>query len=394
MLAESDLMAFDLNVDVDGTLNRLLERVRDIFDADTVAVLTLDRGSDELVARAARGIESEVRQGVRIPLGTGFAGRIAATRQTVRVDEVNASTVANPLLWECGIRVMVGAPLLFGEEVLGVLHVGRREDRPFTDHDALVLQVAADRIAGALKVRQSLLERAATDLVERSLLPARLPTLPGVTFSARYAAAEEYKVGGDWYDVFTLPSGQLWVVVGDVAGHGLHAAVVMGRIRSALRAYSLIDAPITHVLDLVDRKVTHFELETMATIACAVSNPPYETLTIALAGHPPPILAAPGRSAEVVDVNPGPPIGANIATRREARTISLPAESVVAFYTDGLIERRDETLDVGLERLRAATGTGPAQQVAADIMHAMIGNTVLRDDVALVVMHRAAHPSR
>ena len=239
-LTDSKLTALD----VDELLAELLERVQDIFDADTVAVLILDRGSDELVARAARGVEEEVRQGVRVPLGKGFAGRIAATRETVRLDHVDSATVTNPVLWENGIKVMVGAPLLFGDEVLGVVHVGRREDRPFGDHDILLLQVVADRMAGAVRVRQSALERAATDLLERSLLPGRLPTCPGITFATRYAPAEEHNVGGDWYDIFTLPSGQLWIVVGDVAGHGLQAAVVMGRIRSALRAYSPSTCPL------------------------------------------------------------------------------------------------------------------------------------------------------
>ena len=308
----------------------------------------------------------------------------------MRVDHVDSTTVANPILWENGIKVMVGAPLLFGDEVLGVLHVGRREDRPFSDHDALLLQVVADRIAGALQVQQSALERAATQLVERSLLPSKLPSCPGVTFATRYAPAEEHNVGGDWYDIFTLPSGQLWIVVGDVAGHGLHAAVVMGRIRSALRAYSLIDAPVAHVLDLVDRKVNHFEIATIATVACAVSNPPYETLTLAVAGHPPPVLASPGQPASFIDVKPGPPIGTNLAVRREATTIELPAGSVMAFYTDGLVERRGECIDEGLERLRRATSPGPPQRVAADIMRQLIGHSVLEDDVALVVMRRAA----
>ena len=385
-LTDSKLTALD----IDELLSELLERVQDIFDADTVAVLMLDRGSEELVARAARGIEEEVRQGVRVPLGTGFAGRIAATRQAVRVDHVDSTTVTNPILWENGIRVMVGAPLLFGDEVLGVLHVGRREDRPFSDHDALLLQVVADRMAGAVQVRQSALERAATDLVERSLLPAKLPTYPGITFAARYVPAEEHNVGGDWYDIFTLPSGQLWIVVGDVAGHGLQAAVVMGRIRSALRAYSLIDAPVAHVLDLVDRKVNHFEIATMATVASAVSNPPYETLTLAVAGHPPPVLASPGQPALFVDVKAGPPIGTNLGVQREATTIELPADSVMVFYTDGLVERRGECIDEGLERLRRATSPGPPNRVAADIMRQVVGRTVLHDDVALVVMRRAA----
>ena len=378
-------------LDVDELLAELLERVQDIFDADTVAVLMLDRGSDELVARAARGVEEEVRQGVRVPLGKGFAGRIAATREAVRLDHVDSATVTNPVLWENGIKVMVGAPLLFGDEVLGVVHVGRREDRPFGDHDILLLQVVADRMAGAVRVRQSALERAATDLLERSLLPGRLPTCPGVTFATRYAPAEEHNVGGDWYDIFTLPSGQLWIVVGDVAGHGLQAAVVMGRIRSALRAYSLIDAPVAHALDLVDRKVNHFEIGTMATVICAVADPPYETLTLAVAGHPPPVLASPGKPASFVDVKTSPPIGTHFVVRREATTVELPAGGVIAFYTDGLVERRGESLDEGLERLRQATSPGPASRVAADIMRRVIGRTVLQDDVALVVMERAGN---
>jgi phosphoserine phosphatase RsbU/P len=385
-LTDRSLTALDL----DDLLGQLLERVQDIFEADTVAVLMLDKRSGDLVARAALGVEAEVRQGVRVPLGSGFAGTVAASRQAVRIDQVDSTTVTNPILWESGVRVMVGAPLLSGDEVLGVVHVGRREHRPFSDHDALLLQVVADRLAGAVQVRQSALERAATDLVERSLLPGRLPSCPGITFAARYAPAEEHSVGGDWYDVFTLPSGQLWIVVGDVAGHGLHAAVVMGRIRSALRAYSLIDAPVAHVLDLVDRKVNHFEIDTMATVACAVSNPPYDTMTLAVAGHPPPVLVSAGQPASFVDVKPGPPIGTNFSIRREATTIRLPAESLMAFYTDGLFERRGEPIDESLESLRSATHHGPANHVAADIMRQMIGNNVLEDDVALVVMKRTA----
>ena len=286
-------------LDVDDLLVELLARVREILDVDTAAVLLLDEQADELVARAACGIEDEVRQGVRIPLGTGFAGRIAATREAVRLDQVDSTTVANPILWEKGIKVMLGVPLMSGDDVLGVLHVGRLERRPFDEHDIELLQIVADRVAGAIQTRQLAIERAATGLLERSLLPTKLPKCPGLTFATRYVAAEELTVGGDWYDLFTLPSGQLWIVVGDVAGHGLQAAVVMGRIRSALRAYTLIDAPPERVLDLVDRKVNHFEIGTMATVACAAIDPPYDTMTLAVAGHPPPVIAAPGQPAVV-----------------------------------------------------------------------------------------------
>ena len=219
-------------LDVHDLLVELLSRVRDILDADTAAVLLLDEGSGMLEARAAQGIEEEVRQGVRVPLGAGFAGRIAATRGPIRLDRVDATTVANPILWEKGIRVMLGLPLLSGDRVLGVIHVGRLEDRPFTDDDVELLQVAAERVASVTQSRLLSIERAAATLLERSLLPPRLPRCEGLEFAARYVPAEARSVGGDWYDLFTLPSGKLWIVAGDVAGHGLQAAVVMGRIRS------------------------------------------------------------------------------------------------------------------------------------------------------------------
>ena len=111
----------------------------------------LAQGAGELVATAARGIEEEVREGVRIPLGTGFAGRIAASRGPIRLDRVDATTVANPILWEKGIKVMLGVPLLSPDRLLGVLHVGRLEHRPFSDHDVALLQVVADRVAGAIQ---------------------------------------------------------------------------------------------------------------------------------------------------------------------------------------------------------------------------------------------------
>jgi len=380
-------------LDVDELLAELLARVRDILDVDTAAVLLLDEQGDALVARAACGIEDEVRQGVRVPIGTGFAGRIAATKEAVRLDRVDSTTVSNPILWEKGIKVMLGVPLISGD-LVGVLHVGRLQTRRFNDRDVELLQIVAERIAGAIQARQLAIERAATRLLEHSLLPAKLPRCPGLTFATRYVAAEELTVGGDWYDLFTLPSGQLWIVVGDVAGHGLQAAVVMGRIRSALRAYTLLDLPPERVLDLVDRKVNHFEIGTMATVACGVLEPPYDTITLAVAGHPPPVIAAPGRPAWLADINTSPPIGTTFTARpRSATTIALPPDAVVAFYTDGLIERRDESIDVGLERLRNAMSLGTPDRVAREIMRHVIGNRIPGDDIALVVMHRTGEPS-
>jgi serine phosphatase RsbU (regulator of sigma subunit) len=291
-------------------------------------------------------------------------------------------------LWEKGLKVMAGVPLLSGESLVGVLHVGRLDDRRFVPEDVELLQVVGERIAGAVQSRQLVIERGAAGLLERSLLPTKLPICQGLTFATRYVAAE-HTVGGDWYDLFTLPSGQLWIVVGDVTGHGLQAAVVMGRIRSALRAYALVSDTPEHVLELVDRKVDWFEIRAFATIICAVLDPPYDTMTIAVAGHPPPLIAVPGQPVALVEVKPRPPVGTNIVDRPCRSTmLSLPEGSNVVFYTDGLVERKREPLDAGLERLRAAISPGPAERVAGEIMRRVIGGTEPIDDVALVVVHR------
>jgi hypothetical protein len=213
---------------VDDLLEALLSQVLEILNADTAAVLMLEPGGNELVARAACGIEEEIRQGVRVTVGKGFAGTIAATRRPVALNHVGPDTVTNPVLWERGIRVMLGVPLVSADELLGVLHVGRLDDRPFGEDDAALLGVVGERVIAAVQTHQLAVERAAVVLLERSLAPHRLPACPGVEFAARYVTAEHRTVGGDWYDVFTLPSGQLWVVIGDVAGHGLEAAVIMG----------------------------------------------------------------------------------------------------------------------------------------------------------------------
>ncbi|TML75505.1 MAG: GAF domain-containing protein, partial [Actinobacteria bacterium] len=128
-------------------LDELLDRVRSILGADTAAVLLLDEDAKEVVIRAAKGLEEEVERGVRIPVGRGFAGRIAAERRPVFLPEVTADRVVNPILLEKGIRSLLGVPLLMEGRVLGVLHVGTLKPREFTDSDAELLQLAGDRIA-------------------------------------------------------------------------------------------------------------------------------------------------------------------------------------------------------------------------------------------------------
>lgn len=135
---------------LDELLGELMERIRDALEADTSALLMLDRERDELVARAAKGLEEEVERGSRIPFGKGFAGRIAATRDVVMIEDVDHSYVLNPILREKGVKSLLGAPLLVGDNVLGVVHVGTLTPRIFTPDDVELLRVVASRAAMAI----------------------------------------------------------------------------------------------------------------------------------------------------------------------------------------------------------------------------------------------------
>ena len=373
-------------LDVEDLLVEILDRLRGILDADTGAILLREPGADHLVARAACGLEEEVRQAVHVPVGSGFAGTVAATRRPVALDRVDEDTVTNRILWEKGIRAMLGVPLVAGDEVIGVMHVGRLRPEPFSTHDIGLLELAAQRVTAALNARQLAVEAAAATMLERGLLPPRLPWLPDVRLAARYAPAFKRSIGGDWYDTFTLPNGELWIVVGDVAGHGLSAAVVMGRVKSALRAYALIGDGPAHVLELTDRKVQHFEIGMMVTVVCAVSRSPYTSFEICSAGHPPAVLAPPDGESRLLRVRPGPPLGVSPDVKRTGERVDVPAGSVLVFYTDGLVERRGQDIEAGLERLRAFVRAGDPEAVCRDVMHHLVGEEETPDDIALLAL--------
>ena len=374
-------------------LAELLERTRAILRADTAAVLLMDFSSQELIATAAAGLEEEVRQGVRIPVGRGFAGRIAAGHQPVILDRVDHTTVLNPILWSKGIHSLMGVPLIAGGRVIGVLHVGSLTPREFTGEDLELLQMAADRAATAVQSLMVREERVAAEALQRSLLPTALPVTDGAQMAVRYVPGEG-TVGGDWYDVFTLPSGHLGVVIGDVTGSGLPAAVIMGRMRSALRAYALDTGDPAEVLAKLDRKMQHFEPGALATVAYAVFDPGLDRVRICSAGHYPPVIAAAGQPAELADVPAGLLIGAAPGARRRVATIDISPGTLVCFYTDGLIERRNHPIDHGLALLCHTVTAQPPDAACAAVMGALVGSEPARDDIALLMLRRQLPRSR
>src|SRR5215470_11742318 len=375
-------------LDVEDLLAELLDRVRELLDVDTSTVLLLDDSSQYLMPTAARGIEDELRQGIRIPVGKGFAGRVAAEQRPVIIEQVKPTDVLNPILIEQGIQTLLGVPLLAGKSLLGVLHVGSRAVRRFYDEDVRLLQLVADRLALAIQARLSDVERTTAAALQRSLMPSRLPVLPGLDLAARYIPGHGNSVGGDWYDIFALPSGWQCMVIGDVVGHGLRAAVIMGRLRSALRAYALEGGDAAEVLSKLDYKVLHFEPGAMATVLYARFEPGLERLHLSSAGHPPPVFAKPDGEVAIIDLPIDPPLGVRLGLRRRTTAVDVPPGALLCFYTDGLVERRGINIDNGLRRLCAAVTTGPAETVCTTVMRRLIGSETLDDDVAVLAVRR------
>jgi hypothetical protein len=377
------------SLDADALYHELLERVRGLLTTDTAAIMLLDPEAEQLQTVAAIGLEAEVEQGVRVDVGSGFAGRVAARRTPVISEQVDLSTVASPVLRRTAIATLIGVPMLAGGDLVGVLTLGTYKPRQFTPDDVSLLQMVADRAALATRSAQASADRAATLALQRSLLPSRLPPADGLDLSARYLPGHHLGIGGDWYDVFPLPGGELGVVVGDVTGHGLRAAVVMGRLRSALRAYALVEEDPATVLSFLDRKITHFEAGNLATILYAKISPDRRHMTVSVAGHLPPVLTRPDGSAELATLDVDLPVGVGDTRPRRSTVIELCRGSAVVLYTDGLVERRGEVIDEGLERLCRLVRTDSAENICADIMAGMDVGAAGDDIAVLAVRIRA-----
>jgi anti-sigma regulatory factor (Ser/Thr protein kinase)/putative methionine-R-sulfoxide reductase with GAF domain len=376
-------------------LNELLVRVRDALAVDTVALLLHDESAQQLVARAAKGIEEEVERGVRIPIGQGFAGRIAAERVAIFIADVDHADILNPILREKGIRSLLGVPLVVEGDLIGVLHVGSLKPRTFDQRDLAILQVAAARAApGIERARLSSAlehEHRVAMVLQRSLLPKRLVEVVGVSVAARYLPASD-EVGGDWYDVFELRRGRRGVAIGDVVGHGIRAAALMGQLRTALHAYAIEGHSPARTLELVDRFVQAMPGYAMATAAYAVIDPSDGSVRVASAGHLPPIVVGDGR-ARAVSVPPAAPLGAFPYGMCEDHEFSLAGGESLVFYTDGLVERPGEPLGESIEALiTAVSDAGDPDGICRRALKLLGPAPALRDDVAVVAIQNAPVP--
>lgn len=371
-------------------LSELLERIRSSLDVDTAAVLLLDEDRGVLLARAALGLEEEVRQGVQVPLARGFAGRVAAEARPIIIEDLDHADVVNPILRQRGIRSMLGVPVHVEGRVIGVMHIGTLSQRHFDEDDVTLLQLAADRAALAIDTARISEQRAVTEIMQRTLLPDALPQIPGMRFSAKYLpAGSGCKVGGDWYDVFQLARGRMAFVIGDVVGRGVLAASVMSEIRIALRAYLVQGQGLSRVVSLLNELLVSMGRNRSATLSILQLDPEMEELEVLTAGHLPPLLVDPTGRAILLEQPHGLPVGVSPGQEYHACRYPFPTGSSILLYTDGLIERRGESIDEGFERLKTvarATALRNDASFADRVYRALLDETPLEDDVALLAI--------
>ncbi len=298
-------------------------------------------------------------------------------------------------------RSWVGLPLLAAGAPLGALRFSFGRPRKITEEERVFLEALAGQCALAVE-RAGLYEREHTtaETLQCSLLPDRLPSVPGLVLTARYLpVALNMEIGGDWYDAFRLPDQRLAVAVGDVMGKGLTAAAGMGRVRNALRALALTDPRPAAVLGGLDRLFSATEEEEqVTTVAYLVIDPETGEGVLGNAGHLPALMLEAGSAPRFDQVEPGTPLG--WASPRKQQPFTLHPGSTAVFYSDGLVETRNRGLDAGLEELAAVAARANddllsrPERLLEYLADHMLAGHEQDDDVTVLVMHRPSGGAR
>ncbi len=314
--------------------------------------------------------------------------------QPVLVERVDGQTMrriardarAARTLQKAGVHSYLALPLMARGKVLGTLTLYRTvNDRPFDDQDRLLASELAARAAISIdNARLYGRERAAALTLQRSLLPCTPVQQEGLDIAARYRPALS-EVGGDWYDVLPLGPGRTGLVVGDVMGKGVQAAAIMGQLSAATRALARVDLPpaelLRHLDDLAGRSLG----DAIATCLYAVCDLRRGTCVLSSAGHLPPVLTRPGGTAELVDVPSGVPLGVG-GVDFGTLELELTPGSLLALYTDGLVENRGEPIDAGLTLLtRLLQNPGSCLEQTSDALLSALRPRP-DDDVALLLV--------
>ncbi len=301
------------------------------------------------------------------------------------------------VIHQTGMHSLMIVPLEVRGETLGIaVFVRTANARPFDEDDLVLAEGLVLRTAiGVDNARQYSRERATALALQRNLLPRDLSGGRAVEVATRYLPAHVHEgVGGDWFDVFRLDDGRIALIVGDVVGHGLEAAAAMGQLRTAIRTLAYLDLPPAELLTRLDTLVVRlvegdpgleFSQPTNATCVYAVYDPATRRCTMARAGHPPPALVTPG-GVTFPDLPAGTPLGVGLGAF-ESLDIGLAPGTVLALYTDGLVETREADIDHGLGRLCDALtrADGPLDDLCGRVLDTMVGDRLTEDDIALLL---------
>ncbi|MFI9833884.1 PP2C family protein-serine/threonine phosphatase [Streptomyces sp. NPDC051913] len=290
-------------------------------------------------------------------------------------------------------RVLLAIPLA-ARRLLGVLTLTAPGPRFDPDTSVMLVELAR-RVGVALdNARRYEQYRDTAEALQRAQL-TQLPTPSGLLLAARYLPATRgLNIGGDWYDAFLQPDGSLLAVIGDVTGHGLHAAVVMGQLRTALRAYAVENDSPGQILTRLHRMLSHLQPELYATAMIARFRPGEPEVVWSSAGHPPAVVRGADGSVRVLETRPGVMLGIPMPFEHTDHRVDLPAGSSLVLYTDGLVERRARGIDAGIERLGQALGALSTPELeqnpeaAADaLLKPLLHDSERDDDICLLLCH-------
>jgi serine phosphatase RsbU (regulator of sigma subunit)/CheY-like chemotaxis protein/anti-sigma regulatory factor (Ser/Thr protein kinase) len=427
------------HLEMDGLATELLERAGTLFQADAAGLLLRDETFPGLTVQALRGAPLPVPPDGHVAFGAGVLGTLAAERRPalLRGGEIwesptkgassavpgpsatagegasagtrpgpsplpgtAASAATRPgqsaLLQPAGeVTSLLVVPLVASGEMRGLLLLGSLADGHFDTADLELLTLAGDRMAIAIDhIQRFAPGRQLVETLQRSLLPDRLPRHPRLELAARYLPSGlAPQIGGDWYDALELDSDRTAVMIGDVVGHGVRAATTMSELRNALRAFAVEGHSPGAALHHLDRVVlATIGPGMIATVLFLVIDAAEGTVTLARAGHPPPALRSADGTVRYLETEGTLPLGVDERISvGEARYPIAPGDTLLLF-TDGLVERRGESITLGFDRLREAFAGAPddVEAICEHVLAETVAEQVSDDDVALMAVRLLA----
>ena len=391
------------HLELDGLAAELVDRAGTLFKADAVGLFLRDETAPGLFLRASRGAPLPLPSGDRVMLGEGTLGTLASERRSALLsmsDLTRAEADAAAPSGKGGppIATLLLVSLVTSDQLLGLLLLGATEQHSFETGDLELLSLAADRMAIAIDHVQRFAQgRQLVETLQRNLLPARLPHHPRLELAARYLpSGMAPQIGGDWYDAIDLDRDRTAVMIGDVVGHGVRAATTMSELRNALRAFAVEGHGPGEALYQLDRVVhATIGIKMIATVLFLIIDAAQGTVTLASAGHPPPALRSADGQVRFLETERMLPLGVNTRIPPHDATFPIGSGETLLLYTDGLVERRRESIDVGLERLRAALAdaSGGVEEICDHVLEHTTAGQPPEDDVAVLAVRMLTTPT-